>query len=91
MVLYHVVVSRTVPNPKKSASFYRKNAKARAKKAAYDKAFNARPEQKRDRAEHGRARYKAKKAGTVKSNEDMVRGKGGKLRAGNRSRNRARK
>ena len=91
LVLYHVVVSRTVPNPKKSASFYRKNAKARAKKAAYDKAFNARPEQKRDRAEHGRARYKAKKAGTVKSNEDMVRGKGGKLRAGNRSRNRARK
>jgi hypothetical protein len=27
----------------------------------------------------------------VKSNQDMVRGKGGKLRAGNRSKNRARK
>lgn len=84
-------MSRTVPNPKKSASYYRKNAKARAKKAAYDKAFNARPSQKKDRAEHGRARYKAKKAGTVKSSQDMVRGKGGKLRAGDRSRNRARK
>ena len=59
------------------------------KRQAYDKAFNARPEQKRDRAEHGRARYKAKKEGSVKSNQDMVRGKGGKLRAGNRSRNRA--
>ena len=56
-------MSRTVPNPKKSASYYRKNAKARAKKAAYDKAFNARPE-KKDRAEHGRARYKAKRTGT---------------------------
>ena len=62
---------------------------SRAKKAAYDKAFNARPEQKRDRAEHGRARYKAEKEGKVKANQDMVRGKGGKLRAGNRSRNRA--
>ena len=82
-------MSRTVPSPKKSASFYRRNAKSRAKKAAYDKAFNARPEQKRDRAEHGRARYKAKKEGLVKFNQDMVRGKGGKLRAGNRSRNRA--
>jgi len=91
VVLYHGFVSRTVPNPKKSASYYRKNAKARAKKAAYDKAFNARPSQKKDRAEHGRARYKAKKAGTVKSSQDMVRGKGGKLRAGDRSRNRARK
>ena len=91
VVLYHVDVSRTVPSPKKSASYYRKNAKARAKKAAYDKAFNARPEQKKDRAEHGRARYMAKKAVTVKSNEDMVWGKGPKLRAGNRSKNRAQK
>ena len=82
-------MSRTVPSPKKSASFYRRNAVSRAKKAAYDKAFNARPEQKRDRAEHGRARYKAEKEGKVKANQDMVRGKGGKLRAGNRSRNRA--
>ena len=73
VVLYHGFVSRTVPSPKKSASYYRKNAKARAKKAAYDKAFNARPSQKKDRAAHGRARYKAKKAGTVKSNQDMVR------------------
>lgn len=91
VVLYHGVVSRTVPSPKKSASYYRKNAKARAKKAAYDKAFNARAGQKKDRAAHGRARYKAEKAGTVKPSQDMVRGKGGKLRAGDRSRNRARK
>lgn len=82
-------MSRTVPSPKKSASFYRKNAVSRAKKAAYDKAFNARPEQKKDRAEHGQARYKAKKEGTVKSSQDMVRGKNGRLRAGDRSKNRA--
>ena len=82
-------MSRTVASPKRTASYYRKNAKARAKKAAYDKAFNARAGQKADRAEHGRARYKAEKAGTVEPGEDMVRGKGGKLKAGNRSKNRA--
>jgi len=84
-------MSRTVASPKRSASYYRKNAKARAKKAAYDKAFNAQSEQKKDRAAHGRARYDAKKEGNVKSNQDMVRGKDGRLRAGNRSRNRARR
>ena len=83
-------MSRTVASPKRTASYYRRNAKARAKKAAYDKAFNARAGQKADRAEHGRARYKAEKQGTVKANQDMIRGKGGKLRAGNRSKNRAR-
>jgi hypothetical protein len=82
VVLYHGVVSRTEPSPKKSASYYRKNAKARAKNAAYDKAFNARAGHKKDRAAHGRARYKAEKAGTVKPSRDMVRVKGGKLRAG---------
>ena len=84
-------MSRTVASPKRTASYYRKNAKARAKKAAYDKSFNARVEQKADRAEHGRARYEAEKQGTVKSGQDMIRGKGGKLRAGNRSKNRARR
>ena len=81
-------MSRTVASPKRTASYYRRNAKARAKKAAYDKAFNARAGQKADRAAHGRARYKAEKAGTVKPSQDMVRGKNGKLRAGNRSANR---
>jgi hypothetical protein len=84
-------MSRTVTSPKRTASYYRKNAKARAKKAAYDKAFNARPGQKADRATHGRARYAAMKAGTVKPGQDMVTRKGGQLRAGNRSHNRAQK
>ena len=84
-------MSRTVASPKRTASYYRKNAKARAKKAAYDKAFNARPGQKTDRATHGRARYKAEKSGTVTSGQDMARGKNGQLRAGNRSKNRARR
>jgi len=84
-------MSRTVASPKRTASYYRRNAKARAKKAAYDKAFNARGGQKTDRAAHGRARYAAMKAGTVKPGQDMIRGKGGKLRAGNRSKNRARR
>jgi hypothetical protein len=84
-------MSRTVSSPKRTASYYRRNAKARAKKAAYDKAFNARGGQKTDRAAHGRARYAAMKAGTVKSGQDMVRGKNGQLRAGNRSANRGRK
>ena len=34
-----------------SAKHYAKNAKSRAKKAAYDKKFNAKPEQKKKRAE----------------------------------------
>ena len=48
-----------------SAEYYRKNAKARKKKAATDKKINARPAQKKKRAEANakvRARKKAGKS-----------------------------
>lgn len=41
-----------------STEYYRKNAKARKKKAATDKKVNARPAQKAKRAELGRKNYK---------------------------------
>ena len=46
---------------KKTAKYYAKNPKARKKKAATDKKINARPEQKKKRAELGRKRYADKK------------------------------
>jgi regulatory protein YycI of two-component signal transduction system YycFG len=46
-----------------STEYYRNNPEARKKKAATDKKINARPEQKKKRAESGRKRYAAKKAG----------------------------
>ncbi|NRA77253.1 MAG: hypothetical protein HRU18_03510 [Pseudoalteromonas sp.] len=47
----------------KSTEYYRKNAKARRKKAATDKKINARPSQVKKRVEANRARRKAKAAG----------------------------
>ncbi len=54
----------------RSTEFYRKNAKARAKKAAYDTTLNAKADQKAKRAELGRIRYAAKKAGKKVSGLD---------------------
>lgn len=47
----------------KSATYYRKNPKARKKKQAYDKKLNAQPKQIKKRVESNRERAKAKKAG----------------------------
>lgn len=47
----------------KSGKYFRDNPKARAKKDAISKKVNARPEQKKKRAESGRKRTAAKKAG----------------------------
>lgn len=47
----------------KSAKYYAKNPAARKKKAATDKKINARPEQKKKRADCNRKRAQAKKAG----------------------------
>lgn len=52
-----------MPAKSKSAKFYAKNPKSRAKKKAYDTKLNARKEQKVKRAESNAARAKAKKAG----------------------------
>lgn len=47
----------------KSAKYYAKNPAARRKKAATDKKINARPDQKKKRADCNRKRRAAKKAG----------------------------
>tara|TARA_R110000765_G_scaffold141972_1_gene243027 strand:- start:123 stop:386 length:264 start_codon:yes stop_codon:yes gene_type:complete len=80
-----------VSSPKRTARHYAKNAKSKAHKAAVDKKNNAKPENKASRAEHGRARTAAAKKNGAASiaGKDMVRGKNGKLTAGNRSKNRA--
>lgn len=54
----------------KSTAYYRKNAKARKKKAATDKKINARPEQVKKRVEANRKRRQAKKAGKNITNKD---------------------
>lgn len=53
-----------------SAKYYRKNPKARKKKAKTDKEINSRPEQKKKRSESGSKRYAAKKAGKDIRNKD---------------------
>lgn len=61
----------------RSTEFYRKNKKARDKKAAYDKEFNKKPEQRKKRTELQRKRRAAKKRGvdTSKSDYDHAVGK----------------
>ena len=83
----------TVSSPKKTAQFYKKNPKSRAHKAAVDTKNNAKPKNKKSRAEHGRARTAAAKKNGAASiaGKDMVRRKSGKLTPGNRSKNRAAK
>lgn len=54
----------------KSAKYYRDNPEARKKKAATDKKVNAKPAQKKKRAESGRKRTAAKKAGKNIANKD---------------------
>lgn len=47
----------------RSTLFYKKSAKARKKKNAYQKKYNSSAKEKANRAELGRIRYKAKKEG----------------------------
>lgn len=47
----------------RSTLFYKKSAKARKKKNAYQKKYNSSAKEKANRAELGRIRYKAKKDG----------------------------
>jgi len=61
----------------KSAKYYQKNPKARAKKAATDKKVNARPEQVKKRVEANRARAKAKAAGKDVRGKDASHTKNG--------------
>ena len=47
----------------RTAKYYRKNPKAKAKKAAYDKTFDASPARKKRRAELNKIRREARKKG----------------------------
>ena len=53
-----------------STKYYKNNTAARKKKAATDKKINARPAQKKKRAEANAARRKAKKNGQNINNRD---------------------
>lgn len=81
-------MSPRVKNPRRTARYYAANPKARAVKAAYDKKYNARPEEKKDRAEHNAERRKRGVYG--KGGADMSRTKNGGFVAENPSTNRAR-
>ncbi len=73
---------------KKSARHYRKNAKSRKKKNAYQRKLNKLKINKKYRAELNRARRKAGKYG--KGGKDFSHTKRGKLVRENVSKNRAR-
>lgn len=73
---------------RKTAKYYRDNPKAKKKKAATDKKFNAKPEQKAKRRELARERYKRGVMG--KGGNDLSHTKSGKLVPENPSANRAR-
>jgi hypothetical protein len=73
---------------KRTAKYYRKNAVARRKKAATDKAFNSKPGQKAKRRQLAKARYKRGIMG--KGGKDMSHTKSGKLVPESPSKNRAR-
>lgn len=60
-----------------STEYYRKNPKARKKKAVTDKKINARPEQVKKRVEANKARRKAKAAGKNITGKDASHTKKG--------------
>lgn len=79
---------RKVANPRRSAKYYRDNPEARAKKYKYDTEYGKKPAERKDRAEHNRARRKAGVYG--KGGGDMSRTKNGGFVRENPSTNRAR-
>ena len=75
-------------NPKKTARYYNENPDAKAKKDAYDKEFNKKPEQKKKRAELSKERRDRGIDG--KGGKDMSHTKDGKIVAEDPSTNRGR-
>ena len=71
------MASPKASSPGRSAKYYRKDAAARRKKAAYDKRFNAQPGQKRKRRELARARRRRDIMG--KGGADLSHRKDGSL------------
>lgn len=80
-------------NPKKTARFYNDNPEAKAKKDAYNKKFNEKPDQKEKRAELAKERRDRGVMG--KGGKDMSHTKDGKIvsedSSTNRGRNRGKK
>jgi hypothetical protein len=80
-------------SPKKSAKYYNDNPEAKAKKDAYNKEFNKKPEQRAKRAELVQERRDRKVYG--KGGDDMSHTKDGKIvpesPSTNRGRNRGKK
>jgi len=74
--------------PSKSAVYYKKNPKARAKKQAYDKKYHSTPERKKYRAQLAAERRKRGVMG--KGGKDVSHTKGGGFTMENKSKNRAR-
>lgn len=74
----------------KSAEYYRKNPKARAKKKKTDTKINKRPEQRKKRSELKTARNKLKKKGVNLKGKDLAHTKNG-LRVKDSSKNRGSK
>lgn len=76
-------------NPSKSAKHYRKSASSRAKKAAYDKKFNAKPEQRKKRSELVKERRERGVYG--KGGKDMGHQKDGSIRPESVKKNRGKR
>lgn len=84
---------RKTDNPKPSTKYYRDNPEARAKKDAYNKQFNKKPEQLAKRRELSKVRRERGVMG--KGGNDMSHTKDGRIvsesPAANRGRNRGKK
>ena len=84
---------RQSASPRKSAQYYRNNPDAKAKKDAYNKDFNKKPEQRKKRTELKQARRDRDMDG--KGGKDLSHTKDGKLvkedPSANRARNRGKK
>lgn len=79
---------RRAANPGKSASFYRNNPEARAKKAAYDKKYHSSAKRRKYRADLAKARRKRGIMG--KGGPDVSHTANGGTKLESASRNRAR-
>ena len=81
-------MAKKAATKRKTSDYYKKNPEARKKKQAYDKKFNAKPAEKKKRAELAKERRKRGVMG--KGGKDMSHAKSGKIVPEARSKNRAR-
>ena len=75
----------------KSARYYRRNAKARAKKDAYNKEFNRKPEQRKKRSRLWVLRRRMKRNGANLNGKDLGHKRNGNIVPTGRKANRGRK